>query len=87
MTLSAPSRPSLSCRELHPPICLTTHGLLDREAYDLTVVLAQRQSAMDRAYQRSPERFVHGAPRIAQLPTAVWINRAGDQTAVIRTPH
>ena len=54
---------------------------------DPTAVLAQRQSAMDRAYQRAPERFVHGAPRIAPLPTEVWINRAEDQTAIIRTPH
>ena len=53
---------------------------------DPTAVLAQRQSAMDRAYQRAQERFVHGAPRIAPLPTEVWINRAKDQTAVIRTP-
>ena len=37
--------------------------------------------------QRAPERFVHGAPRIPHLPTEVWINRAEDQTAVIRPPH
>ena len=28
-----------------------------------------------------------GEPCIPQLPTEVWINRAEDQTAVIRTPH
>ena len=54
---------------------------------DPAAVLAQRQAAMDRAYQRAPERFVHGAPRIAPLPTEVWINRAEDRTAIVRIPH
>ena len=54
---------------------------------DPAAVLAQRQATMDRAYQRAPERFVHGAPRIAQLPTEVWINRAEDRTAIVRIPH
>ena len=54
---------------------------------DPAAVLAQRQSAMDLAYQRAPERFVNGPPRIPALPTEVWINRAEDQTATIRTPH
>ena len=54
---------------------------------DPTAVLAQRQHAMDRAYQQSPERFVKGPPRILSLPTAVWINRAEDQTAIVRIPQ
>ena len=54
---------------------------------DPAAVLTQRQSAMDRADQRAPERFVNGPPRSPQLPIEVWLNRAEDQTAVIRTPH
>ncbi len=54
---------------------------------DPAAVLAQRQTAMDLAYQRAPERFVNGPPRIPLLPPAVGINRAEDQTAVIRTPN
>jgi hypothetical protein len=41
---------------------------------------------MDRAYQQQPGRFVHGPPRIPSLPDAVWINRAEDQTAIVRIP-
>ena len=46
-------------------------------------ILAQRQQTMDRAYQQHPERYVNGPPRVPQLPTEVWINKAEDQTAVI----
>jgi len=54
---------------------------------DPAAVLAQRQAAMDGAYQRHPERFVRGAPRVPTLPTEVWINRAEDQTAEVRIPQ
>lgn len=37
-------------------------------------VLTQRQATLDQAYAQHPERFVHGAPSTAPLPTAVWIN-------------
>ena len=37
-------------------------------------VLDQRQATLDHAYAQHPERFVHGAPSTAPLPTAVWIN-------------
>jgi len=37
-------------------------------------VLEQRQQVLWQAYQRHPERFVGGAPQVAQLPSAVWIN-------------
>ena len=53
---------------------------------DPAAVLAQRQATMDRAYQQHPGRFVHGPPRIPSLPDAVWINRAEDQTAIVRIP-
>jgi putative transposase len=37
-------------------------------------VLAQRQTVMQQAYERHPERFVNGLPRLPELPSAVWIN-------------
>jgi putative transposase len=37
-------------------------------------ILVERQRALDVAYATRPERFVAGAPKVAPLPTAVWIN-------------
>ena len=36
--------------------------------------VAARQSVMEAAYARNPERFVRGGPRQLPLPTAAWIN-------------
>lgn len=47
------------------------------------LVLAPRQLVLDAAYQQHPERFVHGPPRVPQLPADVWINKAEDQTAYV----
>jgi putative transposase len=44
-------------------------------------ILSRRQHALDLAYQRHPERFVKGPPKVRQLPTEVWINREEDRTA------
>lgn len=38
-------------------------------------VLQQRMRVKQAAYQRTPERFVHGAPILPKLPEEVWINR------------
>ena len=38
------------------------------------VVLAEREQVLRAAYDRHPERFVRGLPRVAPLPSAVWIN-------------
>jgi len=38
-------------------------------------VLQKRQSVLQAAYEKTPERFVKGAPHPSQLPDAVWINR------------
>ena len=35
---------------------------------------ASRKQVLDSAWQRDPERFVHGAPKQGQVPQAVWIN-------------
>ncbi len=40
--------------------------------------LEQRQRTMERAYAANPERFVHGKPKVRQLPTASYINRPTD---------
>lgn len=37
-------------------------------------VLAGRQTVLEAAYARHPERFVRGRPRVASLPQSVWIN-------------
>ena len=39
-----------------------------------TNILAQRQTTLDAAYARHPDRFVHGSPAPPPLPIAVWIN-------------
>lgn len=42
--------------------------------------LEQRQSTMDAAYAAHPERFVHGKPKVRQLPVASYINRPTEST-------
>ena len=37
-------------------------------------LLRRRHQVLTAAYQAHPERFVHGAPRLQDLPQAVWIN-------------
>jgi putative transposase len=37
-------------------------------------LISQRQTVLDAAYQRHPERFVRKAPQHPSLPEAVWIN-------------
>ncbi len=37
--------------------------------------LKARREVMATAFAAKPERFVSGAPRVGELPTAVWINR------------
>ena len=39
-----------------------------------TEILAVRHDTMLEAYAAHPERFVRGAPKLVQLPPAVWIN-------------
>lgn len=38
-------------------------------------ILDQRQVTLDAAYAAHPERFVHGNPKVCQLPAASYINR------------
>jgi putative transposase len=37
-------------------------------------LLDRRQRVLDQAHAATPERFIRAAPRVQQLPAAVWIN-------------
>lgn len=41
-------------------------------------VLAQRHAQLVSAYERTPERFSHGRPKLERLPETVWINRPAE---------
>jgi putative transposase len=50
-------------------------------------VLQKRQAVLQAAYEKTPERFVKGAPCPSQLPKAVWINPPTSKpTAIIEHP-
>jgi len=51
-------------------------------------VLEQRQRVLHAAYEKHPERFVRGLPRVNALPEAVWINAPETSGAalVLETP-
>jgi putative transposase len=46
-------------------------------------VLALREDVLRSAFQQHPERFVRGMPRVASLPSAVWINPPSNPGAPI----
>jgi putative transposase len=48
-------------------------------------VLKQRQHVLDQAHAANPERFVRAAPRVHQLPPAVWINppEKGEESLIV----
>jgi transposase InsO family protein len=43
-----------------------------------TATLAQRHAVMREVYLRSPERFVHGEPKLVVLSEGVWINQPAE---------
>lgn len=49
-------------------------------------ILEKRRAALQAAWEAHPERFVHGAPRPATVPAAVWINPPAATTAPDATP-
>lgn len=52
------------------------------------IVLAEREQVVRAAYDRHPERFVRGLPRVASLPQAVWINPPTSAVApAVHTHH
>jgi putative transposase len=65
----------------HSALCYLTPAVVHHgQAED---VLARRHQARLAAYQRHPERFVGGHPRLEKLPEAVWINRPEEATRQI----
>ncbi len=52
-------------------------------------VLRQREQVLRAAYERHPERFVRGLPRVAEPPSAVWINppETAGATLALETPR
>lgn len=48
---------------------------------DAPARLEQRQRTMEAAYGAHPERFVHGKPKVRQLPAASYINRPTEPQA------
>ncbi len=55
------------------------HGLAEE-------IIASRTSTLDLAFMAKPERFVHGVPRPAKLPTAAWINAPTSSTVNKQRP-
>jgi putative transposase len=51
-------------------------------------VLKQREQVLHAAYDRNPERFVHGLPSVAAPPAAVWINPPpnSNEEPILQTP-
>jgi putative transposase len=62
----------------HSALCYLTPAVVHHGRTD--EVLARRHQARLLAYQRHPERFVAGPPRLEKLPEAVWINRPEEAT-------
>lgn len=63
----------------HSGICWLTPATVHQGRDKL--VLAARHATMLEAFDRSPERFPNGRPRLQQLPAKVWINPPDPATA------
>jgi putative transposase len=57
----------------HSGIALLTPHIVHSLQSD--AVIAKRDAVLRLAYQKHPERFVHGLPTAPRLPEAVWINK------------
>lgn len=57
----------------HSGIAMLTPAVVHASEHE--PVIAARQAALDLAFAAHPERFVHGPPKAAQLPTAVYLNK------------
>jgi putative transposase len=49
-------------------------------------VLAQRHAVRLAAYEKHPERFINGPPRVEKLPEEVWINKPADDLSAEAMP-
>jgi putative transposase len=69
----------------HSGIALLTPDMLH---YGMApMVIEQRQTVLDLAYARNPERFPHDRPKHPPQPTAVWINPPKPATATEGNLH
>jgi putative transposase len=68
----------------HTSLALLTPASVHYGQTDL--ILSQRQQLLQTAYRAHPERFVHGQPQVAQLPTEVWINQPQPTTLLLPNP-
>lgn len=50
-------------------------------------VLQQRQSSLDEAFVRHPERFVRGSPRVQRLPRSVGINSPSSKSVAVEAAN
>ena len=74
--------PWYNCDHHHSGIAMLTphdvhHGLASQR-------FVERNQVLSDAFQRHPERFPHGPPRAAPVPTAAWINKPSvqEETAI-----
>lgn len=57
----------------HSGIAMLTPQMVHYHHAD--AVIAHRDLVLAEAFERHPERFVHGLPMVPRLPEAVWINK------------
>jgi putative transposase len=73
------------CGDHHTGLALLTPA--DVHFRRAEAVLQKRQAVLQAAYEKTPERFVKGAPHPSPLPKAVWINPPTSRTtALIKCP-
>jgi len=74
-----------NCQHHHTGLALLTPA--DVHFHRVADVLKKRQAVLQAAYEKTPERFVKGAPQPIPLPKAVWINPPTSRTtALIECP-
>ena len=62
----------------HSGICMMTPKSV--HTGEAKALLEKRRELMRIAYDKNPERFVHGIPQVPDLPTEVWINKPQKKT-------
>ncbi len=60
----------------HTGIALLTPAHVHYKEAD--AILAKRQTTLDAAFAKTPERFGYRCPKVARLPETVWINRPAE---------
>lgn len=68
-----------NCEHRHSGIAMLTPAIV--HAGEAAAVLDARHRVMVSAYAATPERFINGAPKRAELPKEVWINKPDTENA------